>query len=180
MQWPYHAHKFQISINRQGRTTSYIWLAFRHSRKQWNKGGTPDFPVKGAGMRDPWTRIRHLHFFYSTPCLPPKKFCITFVFNLSWVFHSSLEKLKIMLTVFTRKTPRLLLNFSTVKCGSYLRASLSLFLWKLDAKQELFQLWYYYGQTPLYGHPLNTDTSLSWAVCFVPAGERKPLHFLLI
>ena len=32
-------------------------------------------------------------------------------------------------------------------------------------------------QTSLYGHPLNTDTSLLRTVCFVP-GERKPLHFL--
>ena len=34
-----------------------------------------------------------------------------------------------------------------------------------------------YSQTSLYGHPLNTDSSLLWTVCFVP-GERKPLHFL--
>ena len=33
-----------------------------------------------------------------------------------------------------------------------------------------------YNQTLLYGHPLNTDTSLLRTVCFVP-GERKPLHF---
>ena len=33
------------------------------------------------------------------------------------------------------------------------------------------------SQTPLYGHPLNTDTSLLRTVCFVP-GERGPLHFL--
>ena len=113
VQWPYHAHKFQISINWQGRSTSYIWLAFalisllnrkRDSRKRWKKGGTPDFPVKGAGMRDPWTRIRHLYFFtVHLVCLP--KFCITFVFNVSWGLHSSKEKLKRMLTVFTRKTP---------------------------------------------------------------------------
>ena len=36
-----------------------------------------------------------------------------------------------------------------------------------------------YSETPLYGHSLNTDTSLLRTVCFVP-GERKPLHFLLI
>ena len=30
-----------------------------------------------------------------------------------------------------------------------------------------------------FGHPLNMDTSLLRAVCFVP-GERKPLHFLYI
>ena len=35
------------------------------------------------------------------------------------------------------------------------------------------------SETPVYGHPLNTDTSLLWTVCFVP-GERKPLHFLQI
>ena len=34
-------------------------------------------------------------------------------------------------------------------------------------------------QTPLYKHPLNTDSSLLWTVCFVP-GERTPLHFLQI
>ena len=33
------------------------------------------------------------------------------------------------------------------------------------------------SQTPLYGHPLNVDISLSRTVCSVP-GERKPLHFL--
>ena len=33
-----------------------------------------------------------------------------------------------------------------------------------------------YNQTLLYGHPLNTDTSLLRTVCFVP-GERKPLYF---
>ena len=33
-----------------------------------------------------------------------------------------------------------------------------------------------YNQTLLYGHPLNTDTSLLRTVYFVP-GERKPLHF---
>ena len=33
-----------------------------------------------------------------------------------------------------------------------------------------------YSQTLLYGHLLNTDTSLLRTVCFVP-GERKPLHF---
>ena len=34
-----------------------------------------------------------------------------------------------------------------------------------------------YSQTPLYGHPLNMDSSLLRTVCFVP-GIRKPLHFL--
>ena len=34
-----------------------------------------------------------------------------------------------------------------------------------------------YSQTLFYGHPLNTDTSLLWTVCFVP-GEKNPLHFL--
>ena len=34
-----------------------------------------------------------------------------------------------------------------------------------------------YSQSPLYGQPLNKDTSLLQTVCFVP-GERKPLHFL--
>ena len=73
-------------------------------------------------MRDPGTRIRHLHFFFSTPYLPPKVLH-NFFFNFSWVLHSSQEKLKIVLTVFTRKTPRRLLNFSTVKCGRKMRAA---------------------------------------------------------
>ena len=34
-----------------------------------------------------------------------------------------------------------------------------------------------HSQTPLYGHPLNMDTSLLRTVCFVP-GERRSLHFL--
>ena len=34
-----------------------------------------------------------------------------------------------------------------------------------------------YTQTPLYGHPLNMDTSLLRIDCFVPE-ERKTLHFL--
>ena len=34
-----------------------------------------------------------------------------------------------------------------------------------------------YSQTSLSGHPLNTDTSLLWTICFVPR-EREPLHFL--
>ena len=29
--------------------------------------------------------IRHLHISYDTPCFSPKKLCITFVFNVSWV-----------------------------------------------------------------------------------------------
>ena len=62
------------------------------------------------------TRIRQLHFFYSTPYLPPpppkkKKFCIAFVFNFSWVLHSSKEKLKIMLTVFFSKNAAALIKY---------------------------------------------------------------------
>ena len=34
-----------------------------------------------------------------------------------------------------------------------------------------------YRQSPLYWHPLNTDTSLLRTVCFVP-GERNPLRLL--
>ena len=34
----------------------------------------------------------------------------------------------------------------------------------------------YYSQTLFYGHPLNTDTSLLWTVCFVP-GEKTPYIF---
>ena len=33
-----------------------------------------------------------------------------------------------------------------------------------------------YSQTLFYGHPLNTDTSLLWTVCFVP-GEKTPYIF---
>ena len=35
----------------------------------------------------------------------------------------------------------------------------------------------FYSQTPLYGHPLDVDTSLLQTVCFV-SGKRKLLHFL--
>ena len=73
-------------------------------------------------MRDPGTRIRHLHFFFSTPYLPPK-ILHNFFFKFLLGIISSQEKLKLMLTVFTRKTPRSLLNFYTVKCGSKMRAA---------------------------------------------------------
>ena len=54
------------------------------------KGRDARFSYKRCGNAG--TRIRNLHFFYSTPRLPPK-FCITFVFYFSWVLHSSQEKL---------------------------------------------------------------------------------------
>ena len=34
-----------------------------------------------------------------------------------------------------------------------------------------------YSQSLLYGHPVDTGTSLLRTVCFAP-GEKKPLHFL--
>ena len=124
-------------------------------------------------MLDPGTRIRHLHFFYSTPCLPPK-FCITFVFYFSWVLHSSQEKLN-----FTRKTPRRLWNFSTAKCGSYLRAAFislkagrktrTVLTMVLLRSNPALQTPHYHGQFALSlgkespyilskFNPLNTDT----------------------
>ena len=42
---------------------------------------------------------------------------------------------------------------------------------------DTFQKSTYVERNPLYGHPLDTDNSLLWTVCFVP-WKRKPLHFL--
>ena len=39
-------------------------------------------------MLDPGTRIRHLHFFYSTPCLPPQilhNLCFLFLLGITLV-----------------------------------------------------------------------------------------------
>ena len=35
-----------------------------------------------------------------------------------------------------------------------------------------------YSRIPLYGHPLNTDTLLLRAVCFVPGGKKLHTYSL--
>ena len=50
--------------------------------------------------------------------------------------------------------------------------------WELNSFSSKLVGENWYSHTPLYGHPLKTDTSLLRTVCFVP-GERKPLTFSL-
>ena len=86
------------------------------------KGRDARFSCKrsgNAGSRNPYSPFALLLQY--TLFAPPN-----FAKPLSLIspgYYSSKEKLKIMLTVFTRKTPGRLINFSAVKCGSYLRAT---------------------------------------------------------
>ena len=143
------------------------------------KGRNTGFSCKRSGdarSRNPYSPFALL--LHYTLFAPHPKFFVTFVLNFFWVLHSSQEKLKIMPTVLTRKTPRLLLNFSTVKCSSYLRAAfISL---KAGSKTRTVLTMVLLRSNPAFWTPAYTDTSLSRAVCFVPAAETKPLHFLLI
>ena len=126
------------------------------------KGRDARFSCKRCGNAG--TRIRHLHFFYSTPCLPPK-FCITFAFYFSWVLHSSQEKLN-----FYSKNAAALIKFFYGKMRLLFEGSVY-FSESWTQNKNCFN----YGIITV--KPRFTDTSLSRAVCFVP-GERKPLHFI--
>ena len=170
---PYHVHKFQISINWQGRSTSYIWLAFalisllnrkRDSRKRWKKGGTPDFPVKVAEMRDPGTSIRHLHFFYSTPCLLPK------------ILHNLCFKFLLGITLVPREIENNAYRFYSKNAPALIKFFYGKMRLLFEGSVYFSESW---TQNKNCGHPLNTDTSLLRTVCFFP-GERKHLQFLLI
>ena len=82
------------------------------------KGRDTRFSCKrsgNAGYRNPYSPVALLlqYTLFAPP--PPKKKkkknCIAFVFNFSWVLHSSKEKLKIMLTVFFSKNAAALIKY---------------------------------------------------------------------
>ena len=131
-------------------------------------------------MLDPGTRIRHLHFFYRTPCLPPPrppphpKFCITFVFYFSWVLHSSQEKLNFCsknaaaLMKFFYGKMRLLFEGSVYFSESWTQNK-NCFKYGIITVKPPLQTPHYHGQFALSlgkespyilskFNPLNTDT----------------------
>ena len=69
---------------------------------------------------------RHLHISHNAPYLPqppppPPKFCIPFVFHLSWVLQLSQEKLKTMLMQnFLRQIRCIMGDVQVENCGSLL------------------------------------------------------------
>ena len=85
-------------------------------------------------------------------------------------FHTKMEK---SIPVFRPKKPKILtLCGGTNLHGLYKGVPLPPLCTGRARKTQMKD-----SQSPLYGHPLYTDTSLLRTVCFVP-GERKPLHFL--
>ena len=115
-----------------------------------------------AGSRSPYSPFALLLQYTLIVC--PPKFCITFVFNFSWVMHSSQEKLKIMLTV--KHGSYLRAAFISLKAGHKARTVLTVVILRSN---PALRTPHYYGQFALsigkespyifsWFNPLNTDT----------------------
>ena len=136
------------------------------------KGRDARFSCKRCGNAG--TRIRHLHFFYSTPCLSPQilhNLCFLFLLGITLVPRETeflLEKRRGAYQIFLRQNVGSYLRaaFISLKAGRKTRTVLTMVLLRSN---PALQTPHYHGQFALSlgkespyilskFNPLNTDT----------------------